>query len=82
MKVLYFAWLRSKTGVSHENINNSNIKDINSLFKYLLKKYPGLSKFIIRKNIIRVAVNHKYKTGNVRLKKNDVVALFPPVSGG
>lgn len=82
MKILYFAWLKDKTGISQENIKNKDIKDINSLLKLLSKKYPELKKFINDKNIIRIAVNMKYVTKNIKINDKDEIAIFPPVSGG
>ena len=82
MKILYFAWLKDKTGISQENIQNKDIKDINSLLKLLSKKYPELKKFINDKNIIRIAVNMKYVTKNIKINDKDEIAIFPPVSGG
>ena len=82
MKILYFAWLKDKTGISQENIQNKDIKDINSLLKLLSKKYPELKKFINNKNIIRIAVNMKYVTKNIKINDKDEIAIFPPVSGG
>ncbi len=82
MKILYFAWLKDKTGISQENIENKDIKDINSLLKLLSKKYPELKKFINDKNIIRIAVNMKYVTKNIKINDKDEIAIFPPVSGG
>ncbi|PPR43452.1 MAG: hypothetical protein CFH21_00789 [Alphaproteobacteria bacterium MarineAlpha5_Bin11] len=82
MKILYFAWLKTKTGTSQEIIKNVRINDVNSLLKYLAKKHPNLRKFIFQKDVIRISVNLKYTTKNKKLHKNDEVALFPPVSGG
>ena len=82
MKILYFAWLKDKTGISQENIQNKDIKDINLLLKLLSKKYPELKKFINNKNIIRIAVNMKYVTKNIKINDKDEIAIFPPVSGG
>ena len=82
MKILYFAWLKEKTGKSKEYFNNDSIKDIDCLLKFLSKKYPSLKKFIIKKDIIRIAVNLKYTTKNIKLNPNDEIAIFPPVSGG
>ena len=82
MKILYFAWLKDKTGISEEVIKNNHIKDVRSLLKFLSKKYPKLKKYIKEKNIIRIAVNMKYVTKNIKLNKKDEIAIFPPVSGG
>ena len=46
MKILYFSWLKSKTGISEEQIDDKNIKDINTLLKYISKKHPKLKKFM------------------------------------
>ena len=47
MKILYFAWLKNKTGVSEEIINDDSIQDIKSLLKFISEKYPKLKEFII-----------------------------------
>ena len=82
MKILYFAWLKDKTGISEEIINKSFIKDTDSLFKFISKKHPKLKKFINNKDILRIAVNLNYVIKNTKLKKSDEIAIFPPVSGG
>ncbi len=82
MKILYFAWLKNKTGVSEEIINDDSIQDIKSLLKLISEKYPKLKEFIIEEDFIRIAVNLEYTTDNKLLNKDDEIALFPPVSGG
>ena len=82
MKILYFAWLKDKTGISEEIINKSFIKDTDSLLKFISKKHPKLKKFINNKDILRIAVNLNYVIKNTKLKKSDEIAIFPPVSGG
>jgi len=82
MKIKYFSWLKNITNTDNEIIVDNNIKDIESLKLYLCKKYPKLYNYIIKEDIIRVAVNLEYTTNNDKLLSNDEVALFPPVSGG
>ena len=82
MKILYFAWLKNKTGKSKEIINDKKIKDVNSLLNFISKKYPNLKKYINKKDILRIAINLKYTTKNRKLNNNDEIAIFPPVSGG
>ena len=82
MRILYFAWLKNKTGKSKEYINNSKIKDTKSLLTFLSKKYPKLEEFTKKRNLIRISVNLNYITKNKKLKKDDEIAIFPPVSGG
>lgn len=82
MKVLYFAWLKNKTGKSEEFINDKKIKDVNSLLNFISKKYPKLKEFTSKKHILRIAINLNYTTKNKKLTNNDEIAIFPPVSGG
>tara|TARA_Y100001970_G_C13545786_1_gene514463 strand:+ start:215 stop:463 length:249 start_codon:yes stop_codon:yes gene_type:complete len=82
MKIKYFAWLKQITKTDSEIILNENIKDINALKKYLSLKYPKLKKYLIKEDIIKVAINLEHTLKNKRLSENDEVALFPPVSGG
>ena len=42
MKILYFAWLKDKTGIEKEIINSSSIKDTNSLLNFIRKKNPKI----------------------------------------
>ena len=82
MQIKYFAWLKNITNTDSEEINHLDIKDINSLKKFLVKKYPKIEKFIENDQIIRVAVNLEYTTKNIKISEKDEIALFPPVSGG
>ena len=82
MIVKYFAWLKTITKTEEEIINDSSIKDINSLKKYLLKKYPKMKKHLDNDNLIREAINLSYTIENDTIKDDDEIALFPPVSGG
>ena len=82
MKILYFAWLKNKTGKSKEYIKDKKIKDVNSLLNLISKKYPSLREYINKKDILRIAINLKYTAKNKKLSDSDEIAIFPPVSGG
>ena len=82
MIIKYFAWLKNITNKEEEIINDSSIKDVKSLKKYLLIKYPKMEKYINNNDLIRVSINLTYTYENDSIKKNDEIALFPPVSGG
>ena len=82
MKIKYFAWLKNITNTDCEDILDSNVTDIESLKKYLCDKYPKLYDYIIKEDIIRIAINLEYTPNNIKLLSSDEVALFPPVSGG
>ena len=82
MIIKYFAWLKTITEIDEEFIEDSSIIDVDTLKNYLTNKHPKLKKYFDKKNIIRIAVNLTYTYDNDKLKSNDEIALFPPVSGG
>ena len=82
MIIKYFAWLKTITNIEEEVLTDPSIKDINTLKKYLLKKYPKMKKHLDNDNLIRVAINLSYTAENDAIKDDDEIALFPPVSGG
>ena len=81
MKIIYFAWIRDITNFPEELLDSNEIKNLDSLKKYIVSKYPDLKKHLDQE-ILRFAVNHEYIIENINLKKNDEIAVFPPVSGG
>ena len=82
MVIKYFAWLKNITNIEEEIIDNKTIIDVETLKKFLLKKYPKLDKFMNQDDVVRVAINLEYTTSNDKINPNDEIALFPPVSGG
>ena len=81
MKIIYFAWIKDITNFDQEILDSNEIKNLNDLKKYIISKYPDLKKHLDQE-ILRFAVNQEYIIENIDLKKNDEIAVFPPVSGG
>ena len=81
MKIKYFAWLKNITNKEEEEIFDDSIKNINTLKHYLITKYPNIKKHIENKTV-RFAINLEYTIKNKKIEKKDVIAIFPPVSGG
>ena len=81
MKIIYFAWIKDITNFSEELLDSNEIKNLESLKKYIILKYPDLKKHLDQE-ILRFAVNQEYIVENIDLKKGDEIAIFPPVSGG
>ena len=82
MIIKYFAWIKTIAEIDQEKIEDLSINDVNSLKTFLVKKYPKFKKYFDRNNLIRIAINLSYTYDNDKLKPEDEIALFPPVSGG
>ena len=82
MLIKYFSWIKNITKIEEEIINDSSIVDVNSLKIFLIKKYPELKKHFNNNELIRIAINLSYTYENDKIKSNDEIAIFPPVSGG
>ncbi len=76
VKVKLFANFREVVGRKEIEID---AEDIQNLLKILAKKYPKLEDLY---NYAIIMINGKVAKENVKLKKDDVVAILPPVSGG
>ena len=72
MRIIYFAWIKDITNFHEELLDLNEIKNLDNLKKYLILKYPDLKKHI----------NQEYVVENIDFKKDDEIAVFPPVSGG
>lgn len=83
MKVLYFAWLKNKTGVGEETVEPpTHVKTVGDLVDWLKSCGPGHAEALADPSVVCVAVNQEYAQWDTTVTPNDEVALFPPVTGG
>lgn len=83
MKVLYFAWLRTKAGVAEETLSPpAEVRTVGALIEWLKSRGPGHAAALADLSVVRVAVNQRYATLDAAVAADDEVALFPPVTGG
>ena len=83
MKLLYFAWIRVKMGVSGEHIDPpKNIKDIEGLINWIKQRNPVSNEVFSDISNIRFAVNQEYVDIGHPVQAGDEIAFFPPVTGG
>lgn len=83
MKVLYFAWLRQRTGIGEEEVSPpDSVKDVAGLVEWLRERGPGHAEALSDLSSIRVAVNQEFATLKTAISEGDEVALFPPMTGG
>jgi molybdopterin synthase sulfur carrier subunit len=83
MKLLYFAWLRTRIGIAEENIEPpAGIATVGALVEWLKGRGPGFAEALRNHRLVRVAVNQEYVGWDHPVARGDEVALFPPVTGG
>ena len=83
MKLLYFAWLKAKTGIAEEEVDPpAEVATVGDLLSWLKGRGPGYAEARADLQIVRVAVNQEYADPDHPVSAGDEVALFPPVTGG
>jgi molybdopterin converting factor subunit 1 len=83
VKLLYFAWLRQKTGVGEEEVSPpAGIATVGDLLDWLAGRGPGYAEALADRDAIRIAVNQDYAKESDPVRPGDEIALFPPVTGG
>ena len=83
MKLLYFAWLKTKTGVAEEEVAlPAEVATVRELLDWLKGRGPGYAEALADLDAVRVAVNQDYARPGDPVRPGDEVALFPPVTGG
>ncbi len=78
IRVIYFASYREFTGLTEEEFQLSQGSAVKALMKVVKSRHEALRDV---KRIL-VAVNGEFAEPEVVLAEGDLVALFPPVSGG
>ena len=83
MKLLYFAWLKTKTGVAEEAVAPPpEVTTVAELLAWLKGRGPNYAEALEDLDALRVAVNQEYARPGDPVGPDDEVALFPPVTGG
>jgi molybdopterin converting factor subunit 1 len=83
MKVLYFAWLRSRVGTAEESLTPPDgVATVGQLLDWLAARSPGHADALKDRAVVRVAVNQEFAGPETPISANDEVALFPPMTGG
>ena len=83
MKILYFAWLRTRVGTAEEELTPpESVRDVRGLVEWLKTRSPGHAAAIKDLSVVRVAVNQTYVKPDHPVTASEEVAVFPPVTGG
>ncbi len=83
MKVLYFAWVRQRTGVSEETVEVPEaVTTVGELASHLAQRDDGYAAAFENMGVIRAAVDQEHVGLDHPLAGAREVAFFPPVTGG
>lgn len=83
MKLLYFAWLKTKIGIAEEEVAPpDDVRTVAELIAWLKRRGPGFADALANESVVKVAVNQEYARPDHPVARGDEVALFPPVTGG
>jgi molybdopterin synthase sulfur carrier subunit len=81
VKLLYFAWLRERIGVSQETVQ-TDAPTVAALVEELRAREPRYAAAFADLRAIRVAVDQEMRDFDAPLAGVGEVAFFPPVTGG
>ncbi len=83
MRILYFAFLRQRTGLGEETVEAPvEVHDVAGLVEWLKTRGPGHAEALRDTSAIRFAVNQEFAGLDTPIAANDEIAFFPPVTGG
>jgi molybdopterin synthase sulfur carrier subunit len=83
VKLLYFAWVRQKIGISQEDVTApASVTTVAALIDLLRRRGPGYEAAFREMKLLRVAVNQQHTGLESRIGPEDEIAFFPPVTGG
>ncbi len=83
MKILYFAWLRERLNRGEEDVSPPpEVVTVGDLIGWLRSKDEVADLAMQKPELIRAAVDTRIVTHETPLNGANVVALFPPMTGG
>lgn len=83
MRILYFAWLRQRTGIDSEEVQMpATVSDVAGLLDWLKDRNADFAAAFADFDSVRVAVNQEFAELDAPVAQGDEVAIFPPMTGG
>jgi molybdopterin synthase sulfur carrier subunit len=83
MRLLYFAWVKEKTGIAAEDIDvPGNVSTVAELMTWLKTRGPEFEHAFERAEVIRAAIDQAHARHDAEIGGAREIAFFPPVTGG
>lgn len=83
MRILYFAWLKQKTGVAKEDVTPpEGVATVAELADWLSTLSDGHAQALVNRDVVRVAVDQEFAGYDASIDGASEIAFFPPVTGG
>jgi molybdopterin synthase sulfur carrier subunit len=83
VKLLYFAWVREKAGLSEEDVElPPEVRTVSDVIAWLKTRGAEFENAFERGDIIRAAINQTHVKHDAPVEGAREIAFFPPVTGG
>jgi molybdopterin synthase sulfur carrier subunit len=83
MRLVYFAWVKEKTGVAAEDVElPAGVATVQDLMTWLKTRGPEFAAAFARTEVVRAAIDQTHVRHDASLAGAREIAFFPPVTGG
>ena len=83
VKLLYFAWVREKTGIGEELVElPGDVATVAELMGWLKARGPEYEAAFEKADVIRAAIDQTHVRHDAPVADAREIAFFPPVTGG
>jgi sulfur-carrier protein len=83
VKLLYFAWVRERVGKAEEDIElPAGVATVGDLVAWLTRRGEGYAYAFENPKVIRAAIDRNHVRADARIDGAQVIAFFPPMTGG
>jgi sulfur-carrier protein len=84
MKLVYFAWIRERIGLTHEEVEPpAHVATVQDLLNWLRSRGEKYASALENDRLVRVAVDRIHADDrSQRIASAREIAFFPPMTGG
>lgn len=83
MKVLYFAWLRERVGVTQEEVTPpADVITVADLARWLARQDEAHAHAFEKPEVVRAAIDRRHVKPDALIAGAREIAFFPPMTGG